>query len=61
MAPQILNFLKEEQAGLLKDVQNICVILDGWSDISKINYAAVILKFDTTDSKSQYEYIGLKL
>lgn len=48
---------KTEQKQLLKKATNINVILDGWTDVSKIHYVAVILKFDTNQAQDQYEYV----
>lgn len=46
-----------EQQQRLKEAKNINVLLDGWTDISKNNYVAVILKCEVNGIKS-YEYIG---
>lgn len=57
IAPQIYNKEREMQANILKSAENVNVILDGWTDVSKIHYVAVIVNFDTKSVQNQYEYI----
>lgn len=58
VAPQIINDLRVQQRNLLSSAKNINVLMDGWTDVSKINYLAVILKFDVEKKGGCYEYIG---
>lgn len=57
VAPQLYSQVQVEQQQRLKEAKNINVLLDGWTDISKNNYVAVILKCEVNGIKS-YEYIG---
>lgn len=41
-----------EQQQRLKEAKNINVLLDGWTDKSKNNYVAVILKCEVNGIKS---------
>lgn len=37
---------------------DIIIVLNGWTDVSKIDFVAVILKFTANDEENWFEYIG---
>lgn len=58
IAPQLYHKLRVDQKSRLTAASNICVILDGWTDCSNIEYMAVILKCTEADGTDCNEYIG---
>lgn len=55
--PQLYNEIRQEQVNILNEAKDVTIILDSWTDVSRISYTALILQFIQQDER-RMEYIG---